>query len=140
VWSMVVPPCQIKQINMVVNLDESIKWFCFNNFFILVKTVSMYNDVCTRQISLMMKVIIIITIICFTFIFEKDQKLNFFISLVPNVCSMLLFSFSCEERVVKWKAHWQDFPFSCPSLKLGESFDNIFFVFSCCCHHWQLRE
>jgi len=93
-----VPPCQIKQINMVVNLDESIKWFCFNNFFILVKMVYMYNDVCTRQISLMMKVIIIITIICFIFIFEKDQNLNFFISLVPNLCSMLLFSFSCEER------------------------------------------
>jgi len=93
-----VPPCQIKQINMVVNLDESIKWFCFNNFFILVKMVYMYNDVCTRQISLMMKIIIIIIIICFTFIFEKDQNLNFFISLVPNLCSMLLFSFSCEER------------------------------------------
>jgi hypothetical protein len=57
---------------------------CFDNSFILVKMVSMYNDVCTRQISLMMKVIIIIIIIiiiCFTFIFEKDQNLNFFISL-----------------------------------------------------------
>jgi len=78
---------------------------CFDNSFILVKMVSMYNDVCTRQISLIMKIIIIIIIICFTFIFEKDQNLIFFISLgskcVLNATPVSL----VRSGVVKWKLH-----------------------------------
>ncbi len=104
---------------------------CFDNSFILVKMVSMYNDVCTRQISLMMKIIIII---CFTFIFEKDQNLNFFISLASKCVLDATPVSLVRSGVVKWKQHWQDFPFSCPSLLIClnwnlENHVTIFFLF-----------
>ncbi len=75
---------------------------CFDNSFILVKMVSMYNDVCTRQISLMMKIIIII---CFTFIFEKDQNLNFFISLASKCVLNATPVSLVRSGVIKWKQH-----------------------------------
>ncbi len=77
---------------------------------------------------------------------EKDQNLNLFIPLVSKICAHCYASLSLVGRgVVKWRPHWQAFPFSCLpvdmlKLKLGELFDNIFVVFSFCCHHWRLRE
>ncbi len=66
---------------------------------------------------------------------EKDQNLNFFIFLVFKICAQCYASLSLVGRgVVKWKPHWQAFPFSCLpvdmlKLKLGELFDNILVVF-----------
>jgi hypothetical protein len=65
---------------------------------------------------------------------EKDQNLNLFIPLVSKICAHCYASLSLVGRgVVKWRPHWQAFPFSCLpvgmlKLKLGELFDNIHFV------------
>jgi hypothetical protein len=74
-----------------------------------------------------------------------DHMDKLFLSVV-SLCAHYYASLSLVGRgVVKWRPHWEAFPFSCLpvdmlKLKLGELFNNIFVVFSLCCHHWQLRE
>ncbi len=66
---------------------------------------------------------------------EKDQNLNFFIPLVAKIWAHCYASLALVGRgVVKWRPHWQAFPFSCLpvdmlKLKVRELFDNILVVF-----------
>jgi len=66
---------------------------------------------------------------------EKDQNLNFFIFLVFNICAQCYASLSLVGRgVVKWKPHWQAFPFSCLpvdmlKLKLGDCLSTFLLFF-----------